>query len=134
MAILEKNHTPKTENGKKKRKRSKNKKNTGDEEQPDLAVPEFNDSEKEEVEEIRESLKEDETEIDQNKQEEDDKEEEKEIKTKKKKKKLNKSSGESGIMTTDSFTSLPLSEPTIKGIMDLNFQYMTQVIKLLPFI
>lgn len=32
-----------------------------------------------------------------------------------------------GIMSTETFSSLPISENTMKGINDLNFEYMTQV-------
>ena len=36
-------------------------------------------------------------------------------------------SGGSGIMSTESFESLGLSEPTFKAIKEMGFQYMTQV-------
>ncbi|KAI3499138.1 hypothetical protein L1887_34931 [Cichorium endivia] len=149
MAVLEKSPNPKIENGegsisKKKRKRNKNKKNNVEEE-PNLAaqeVPETNDSEKEEeltaVKEKKRKRKkkekkpseEENTETDENKEEEEgdeglNMEEETETKTKTKKKV--KSGGESGIMSSDSFTSLPLSEPTKKAILDMGFQYMTQI-------
>ncbi|KAI3681799.1 hypothetical protein L6452_36604 [Arctium lappa] len=156
MAILEKNPNSKIENGevsnsKKKRKRNKNKKESVDEE-PDLAtqeVAEVNGNEKEQEEEeeekgttVKEKKRkrkkkekkideEDTPEINENKDEEEgdeglnvEEEEDKEIKTKKKK---GKRGGDSGIMSSDSFTSLPLSEPTMKAILDMGFQYMTQI-------
>ncbi|KAJ7956562.1 RNA helicase [Quillaja saponaria] len=51
------------------------------------------------------------------------KKEEKEDEQKRKKVK----SGGFGIMGTESFTSLGLSEPTLKAIEDMNFEYMTQI-------
>ncbi|CAK9147846.1 unnamed protein product [Ilex paraguariensis] len=36
-------------------------------------------------------------------------------------------SGGSGIMSTESFSSLPISEPTMNAIKDMSFQYMTQI-------
>ncbi|CAH1454676.1 unnamed protein product [Lactuca virosa] len=154
MVALEKNPNFKIENGegsnsKKKRKRNKNKKNSGEEE-PDLVaqeVAEINDSEKEEevtaVKEKKSKRKKKEkksseeekenTETDDNKEEEEgdegmnmEEEAEKETETKTKKK-VKKSGGDSGIMSSDSFTSLPLSEPTKKAILDMGFQYMTQI-------
>ncbi|KAI3720125.1 hypothetical protein L6452_21035 [Arctium lappa] len=155
MAVLEKNPNSKIENdedsnSKKKRKRNKNKKESVEEE-PDLAtqeVAEVNGSEKEQMEEEEKGTmvtekkrkrkkkekkinEEDKSEIDEDKEEEEgdeglnvDQEEDKEIKTKKKK---GKRGGDSGIMSSDSFTSLPLSEPTMKAILDMGFQYMTQI-------
>jgi len=38
-----------------------------------------------------------------------------------------KNNGGSGIMSSESFESLGLSEPTYKAIMDMGFQHMTQV-------
>lgn len=35
---------------------------------------------------------------------------------------------ESGIMSMDLFTSLPIAEPTMKAINDMGFKHMTQVI------
>lgn len=154
MVVLEKSPNSKIENGegsnsKKKRKRNKNKKNSGEEE-PDLVaqeVAEINDSEKEEevtaVKEKKSKRKKKEkksseeekenTETDDNKEEEEgdegmnmEEEAEKETETKTKKK-VKKSGGDSGIMSSDSFTSLPLSEPTKKAILDMGFQYMTQI-------
>lgn len=43
-----------------------------------------------------------------------------------------KNNGGSGIMSTESFESLGLSEPTYKAIMDMGFHHMTQV--MLPFL
>ncbi len=48
-----------------------------------------------------------------------------EYETKKKKRKIG--GGWSGIMSTESFESLGLSEPTFKAIKDTGFQHMTQV-------
>lgn len=154
MAILEKNSNSKVETGdvsnsKKKRKRNKNKKNGGEESSFLTAqqVAEINGSGKEEdVEreiEVKEKKRkkkdkkmksvEDEIETDENKEEEDEGDddegmsiEEEEIKETKKKKKV-KSGVDSGIMSGDSFTLLPLSEPTKKAIVDMGFQYMTQI-------
>ncbi|PON86539.1 DEAD-box ATP-dependent RNA helicase [Trema orientale] len=58
-------------------------------------------------------------------EEEGDGEEAEEEKKEKKKKKV-KSEG-SGIMSTESFASLNLSEPTLKAIQEMGFQYMTQI-------
>ncbi|CAI9280102.1 unnamed protein product [Lactuca saligna] len=154
MVVLEKSPNSKIENGegsnsKKKRKRNKNKKNSGEEE-PDLVaqeVAEINDSEKEEevtaVKEKKRKRKKKETkaseeekentETDDNNEDEEGEEgmhmeekAEKETETKTKKK-VKKSGGDSGIMSSDSFISLPLSEPTKKAILDMGFQYMTQI-------
>lgn len=154
MAILEKNSNSKVETGdvstsKKKRKRNKNKKNGGEELSFLTAqqVAEINGSGKEEeVEreiEVKEKKRkkkdkkmksvEDEIETDENKEEEDEGDddegmniEEDEVKETKKKMK-GKSGVDSGIMSGDSFMLLPLSEPTKKAIVDIGFQYMTQV-------
>ncbi|KAL4557333.1 hypothetical protein LXL04_035508 [Taraxacum kok-saghyz] len=149
MVVLEKNPNSKAENGdgsnsKKKRKRNKNKKNNVEEE-PDMAAQEaaeINGSEKEEEEvtAVKESKRkrkkkekkaieeEQNTETDEIKEDEDLNMEEEEVKeTETKKKKKVRSGGDSGIMSSDSFTSLPLSEPTKKAIIDMGFQYMTQI-------
>jgi superfamily II DNA/RNA helicase len=42
-------------------------------------------------------------------------------------KKVKSGGGGSGIMTTESFESLGLSEPTFNAIKDMGFQHMTQV-------
>ncbi|PWA34732.1 P-loop containing nucleoside triphosphate hydrolases superfamily protein [Artemisia annua] len=141
-------------NSKKKRKRSKNKNKTREEER---VVADFiSDSQKEEgdakemeaavIDKKRKKKKtteEDNTENDENKEEEEEgdkdlkpeeeeeggkdlKPEEEEAKEKKPKK-VKKSGGESGIMSSDPFTALPLSEPTKKAILELGFQYMTQI-------
>ncbi|KAI3883330.1 hypothetical protein MKX03_024546 [Papaver bracteatum] len=47
-----------------------------------------------------------------------------EVEVEKKKKKVTKGSG---IMSTEAFSNLPLSEPTMKAIEDMGFQYMTQI-------
>ncbi|KAJ9539285.1 hypothetical protein OSB04_032018, partial [Centaurea solstitialis] len=157
MAILEKNpKNSKIENGegsnsKKKRKRNKNKKEGKEEEESDLAtqeVAEVNESEKEEemedkgttVKEKKRKRKKKEKKVsDEDKPETDEIEEEVEEEEEgddglkaeeeevKKKKKKGKRGGDSGIMSSDSFTSLPLSEPTMKAILDMGFQYMTQI-------
>ncbi|KAM1938156.1 hypothetical protein FF1_015788 [Malus domestica] len=52
---------------------------------------------------------------------------EEEEEKKKKKKKVNSGGGGTGIMTTESFASLNLSENTYKAIEEMKFQYMTQI-------
>ncbi|KAM2456007.1 hypothetical protein PS1_015935 [Malus domestica] len=63
------------------------------------------------------------------KDEEDEEREEamEEEEEKKKKKKVNSGGGGTGIMTTESFASLNLSENTYKAIEEMKFQYMTQI-------
>ncbi|XP_071715671.1 ATP-dependent RNA helicase HAS1-like [Rutidosis leptorrhynchoides] len=152
MAILDNNPNIKTDNGegsnsKKKRKRNKNKKNNNGAEASQVA--EVDESEKDEVEreiEVKEKKgkkkvkknkkmksEEHEIETDEIKEEEEEEdgdeglnvEEEEEIKETKKTKV--KRSADTGIMSSDSFTLLPLSEPTKKAIADMGFQYMTQI-------
>ncbi|XP_071691342.1 ATP-dependent RNA helicase HAS1-like [Rutidosis leptorrhynchoides] len=138
MTILERNPNSKIENGdgsnnKKKRKRNKIKKDSG-EEASDLPaqVAEINDSDNKKKMKINKKHKEIETdEIKEeedgderlNVEEEEEEEEEEEIKEMKK----NKVKGGGGIMSSDPFTLLPLSEPTKKAIADMGFQYMTQI-------
>ncbi|GKA63653.1 DEAD-box ATP-dependent RNA helicase 51 [Tanacetum coccineum] len=79
----------------------------------------------------KKTAEEDNTENDENIKEEEegdkDLKPEEEEEKEKKLKKVKKSGGDSGIMSSDPFTALPLSEPTKKAIMDLGFQYMTQI-------
>ncbi|KAK1410199.1 hypothetical protein QVD17_36734 [Tagetes erecta] len=149
MAILDKSPNPKLDNedasnSKKKRKRNKNKKKSVEEE-ADLTptVDDVNADDKEEEEdeektvEVKEKKRkrkkkekktiekaeeeEEETVADDENNQEDEHTEEKEIK------KVKKNSGDNGIMSTDSFTALPLSEPTMKAISEMGFKYMTQI-------
>ncbi|KZV45971.1 DEAD-box ATP-dependent RNA helicase 51 [Dorcoceras hygrometricum] len=55
------------------------------------------------------------------KQGEEEEEEEKEVGS------VRRLNSGSGIMSTESFTDMPLSEPTINAIKDLGFKYMTQI-------
>ncbi|KAK7292121.1 hypothetical protein RIF29_07834 [Crotalaria pallida] len=57
-------------------------------------------------------------------EEKEEEEEEEEIEVKNKK---NKKKGGSGIMSTEAFSSLGLSEPTFKAIKDMGFENMTQI-------
>nr|GEX45982.1 DEAD-box ATP-dependent RNA helicase 51 [Tanacetum cinerariifolium] len=79
----------------------------------------------------KKTTEEDNTENDENNKEEEegdkDLKPEEEEEKEKKPKKVKKSGGDSGIMSSDPFTALPLSEPTKKAILDLGFQYMTQI-------
>ncbi|XP_048444043.1 DEAD-box ATP-dependent RNA helicase 51 isoform X2 [Pyrus x bretschneideri] len=70
---------------------------------------------------------EDKDEEDEEREEAMEEEEEEEEKKKKKKKKVNSGGGGTGIMTTESFASLNLSENTYKAIEEMKFQYMTQI-------
>ncbi|XP_076882778.1 ATP-dependent RNA helicase HAS1-like [Bidens hawaiensis] len=113
MALLEKNPNSQIE-GKKKRKRSKNKKTVVEQQQEsDPAAQKVNGHNEEQITE-------------EDKPQTGEEEEEEDMKTEKKKK-VKKSGGEFGIMSNDSFTALPLSEPTLKAIFDMGFQYMTQI-------
>ncbi|XP_047327285.1 DEAD-box ATP-dependent RNA helicase 51-like [Impatiens glandulifera] len=44
-----------------------------------------------------------------------------------KKEKIGKTNSGSGIMTTEAFESLPLSEPTLKSIKEMGFKYLTEI-------
>ncbi|KAI7741412.1 hypothetical protein M8C21_000872 [Ambrosia artemisiifolia] len=151
MAILEKNPNPTTENSnssKKKRKRNRNKKKSVDEESDVALEPQdVNNSEKEEeeeeekvkevVEKKRKKKKKEKKVVEEQEQleeeeegtvgDEDENNKEDEQVEEKKKKKVKKSGGDAGIMSSDLFTSLPLSEPTMKAIADIGFQNMTQI-------
>ncbi|PWA42774.1 P-loop containing nucleoside triphosphate hydrolases superfamily protein [Artemisia annua] len=147
MAFPENNINTKIEKGedasnsKKKRKRNKNKNKTREEEH--VVADSINDSEKEEddAKEIevpainkkrkKKTTEEDKPENDENNKEEEegdkDLKPEEEEEKEKKPKKVKKSGGDSGIMSSDPFNALPLSEPTKKAIVELGFQYMTQI-------
>ncbi|KAJ6670730.1 DEAD-BOX ATP-DEPENDENT RNA HELICASE 51 [Salix viminalis] len=108
---------------KRKRKRNKNKKDGKEAEDKISDVIEGGAEEEEnrQVEEVKERKKKKETSKKESEEEEEDKEEEKEKMTVKKV----KSGG--GIMSTESFDSLGLSEPTRKAIQETGFEYLTQI-------
>ncbi|KAJ6409065.1 hypothetical protein OIU84_008707 [Salix udensis] len=109
---------------KRKRKRNKNKKDGKEAEDKISDVIEGGAEEEEDdrqVEEVKEKKKKKETSKKESEEEEEEKEEEKEKKTVKKV----KSGG--GIMSTESFDSLGLSEPTRKAIQETGFEYLTQI-------
>ncbi|XVF54555.1 hypothetical protein PTKIN_Ptkin05aG0190300 [Pterospermum kingtungense] len=149
MAVAEeKNHKSLSlEESKKKRKRKRNRAKKSEPQNPD------NNTDREEEDEEFEEIKheEDETEArevefeekkkkkkkskskkvkseddEKQKEEENNKEEEEEEGDKEEIKERVKSGG-SGIMSTESFESLGLSEPTFKAIKEIGFQYMTQI-------
>ncbi|KAG5238343.1 DEAD-box ATP-dependent RNA helicase [Salix suchowensis] len=107
---------------KRKRKRNKNKKDGKEAEDKISDVIEGGAEEEDDdrqAEEVKEKKKKKET--SKKKSEEEEEEEEKEKKTVKKV----KSGG--GIMSTESFDSLGLSEPTRKAIQETGFEYLTQI-------
>ncbi|KAH0975891.1 hypothetical protein GBA52_017790 [Prunus armeniaca] len=125
--------SPDDETKKKKRKRNRGKKQSesADTEQaePQNPIPtkqeeeeEEEEIEKEEKGEVEEQAKDEEKKT---KKRKSSKGEEAEAKTPSEKKV--KSDGASGIMSTQSFASLNLSENTFKAIQEMNFQYMTQI-------
>ncbi|XP_076925201.1 DEAD-box ATP-dependent RNA helicase 51-like [Bidens hawaiensis] len=131
MTTSDQNPNPQIEKPtKKKRKRNKNKKNI-QEEEPDVApapqdvnVSEPEDEEEREVEvKEKKSKKKKTTEDDEETKQEQglNTEEEQSIN------KVKKTNADSGIMSTDAFSSLSLSEPTMKAIADMGFQFMTQI-------
>ncbi|XP_076959858.1 ATP-dependent RNA helicase HAS1-like [Bidens hawaiensis] len=128
MTTLDQNPNPQIENpSKKKRKRNKNK-NKIQEEASDVApAPQnINISEPEEVKEKKSKKKKKSTEDDEEEETvaaDETKQEEQVLNTKK----VKKTNADSGIMSTDAFTSLSLSEPTMKAIADMGFQFMTQI-------
>ncbi|KAF5769811.1 putative RNA helicase [Helianthus annuus] len=138
MAILEQNPNPQIETGsKKKRKRNKNKKKSVEEESDLAHEPQaVNDSEKEEEDEAAAEVIEKKSKKKKKKNKPTEEEEEEavadEIENKQEglkaeTKKVKKSGADSGIMSSDLFTSLSLSEPTMKAIADIGFQNMTQI-------
>ncbi|XP_024030768.1 DEAD-box ATP-dependent RNA helicase 51 [Morus notabilis] len=128
---------------KRKRKRNRPKKPSESSEAPNPNETQVEDEKEEEAEEIQkiEDNKKDkrkkkekknrekpkpQEEEEENGEEEEEKEEEEEEEEGKKKKV--KSSGVGyGIMSTEAFTSLGLSEPTLKAINEMGFQHMTQI-------
>ncbi|CAL9031528.1 unnamed protein product [Prunus brigantina] len=122
--------SPDDETKKKKRKRNRGKKQSesADTEQaePQNPIPakqeEEEEIEKEEKGEVEEQAKDEEKKT---KKRKSSKGEEAEAKIPSEKKV--KSDGASGIMSTQSFASLNLSENTFKAIQEMNFQYMTQI-------
>ncbi|VVA21398.1 PREDICTED: ATP-dependent RNA helicase [Prunus dulcis] len=122
--------SPDDETKKKKRKRNRGKKQSesADTEQaePQNPVPakqqQEEEIEKEEKGEVEEQAKDEEKKT---KKRKSSKGEEAEAKIPSEKKV--KSDGASGIMSTQSFVSLNLSENTFKAIQEMNFQYMTQI-------
>nr|XP_023925913.1 DEAD-box ATP-dependent RNA helicase 51-like [Quercus suber]POE93874.1 dead-box atp-dependent rna helicase 27 [Quercus suber] len=127
-----------TNKKKKKRKRNRPNKNSAEEEEPQ--IPKNEEEQEEEVEKVEEEeenkmkkkkkkKKEKKVKIEGEKKEEMEEEEiengEESTEEEEKKKKVKKSGG--GIMSTESFESLGLSEPTSNAIKDIGFQYMTQI-------
>ncbi|XP_022736867.1 DEAD-box ATP-dependent RNA helicase 51-like [Durio zibethinus] len=142
--------SPSLEETKKKRKRKRNRakksepqnpdNNTdreggGKEEEFEEARPEEDEAEAREVEveekkkkKKKEKNKKVKSEDDEKQEEEESNEEEDEEKEGEKKEIKEKvKGGGSGIMSTESFESLGLSEPTFKAIKEMGFQYMTQI-------
>ncbi|XP_075646207.1 DEAD-box ATP-dependent RNA helicase 27-like [Castanea sativa] len=125
-----------TNRKKKKRKRNRPNKNSAEEEpqNPQMQPQDEDEVEKVEGEEEEDKMKknkkkEKKMKIEDEKKEEAEEEErengEESTEEEKKKKKVKKSGG--GIMSTESFESLGLSEPTSNAINDIGFQYMTQI-------
>ncbi|XP_030967230.1 DEAD-box ATP-dependent RNA helicase 51-like [Quercus lobata] len=122
-----------TNKKKKKRKRNRPNKNSAEEEEPQN--PQNEEEQVEKVEEKENKMnkkkkknkKEKKMKIEEEKKEEEEEEEREngEESTEEKKKKVKKSGG--GIMSSESFESLGLSEPTSNAIKDIGFQYMTQI-------
>ncbi|KAF3943770.1 hypothetical protein CMV_029700 [Castanea mollissima] len=129
---------------KKKRKRNRPNKNSAEEEKEEPQNPQIQPQDEDEVEKVEEeenkmmkmkkkkkNKKEKKMKIEDEKKEEVEEEEEEREKgeesteEEEKKKKVKKSGG--GIMSTESFESLGLSEPTSNAIKDIGFQYMTQI-------
>ncbi|GMN57950.1 hypothetical protein TIFTF001_027055 [Ficus carica] len=118
----------------KKRKRKRNRPKKPSDSQP--PKPDETQQTEEEEEEAEETQKKENSKKDEKKkkktkfnrektkpQEEEEEEEEKE----KKKKKVKSSGVGCGIMSTEAFTSLGLSEPTLMAINEMGFQHMTQI-------
>lgn len=141
MAVVEEkiSKSPSLEDSKKKRKRKRNRANKAEHPNPDNnndrgeEKHEEDDAQAREVEindkknnnkkskKLRSEKDDEQEERGNNKEEEEEQEGEKE----EIKEKMN--IGGSGIMSTESFESLGLSEPTIKAIKEMGFQFMTQV-------
>ncbi|XWS60359.1 hypothetical protein CRYUN_Cryun07bG0029100 [Craigia yunnanensis] len=134
------------EESKKKRKRKRNRAKKSEHQNPDNNTNREEGEEEEDFEE--EKHEEDEAEVreveveekkkkkknkkvkgedDQKQEEEENNGEEEEKGGDKEEIKEKVKSGGSGIMSTESFESLGLSEPTFKAIKEMNFQYMTQI-------
>ncbi|XP_011081257.1 DEAD-box ATP-dependent RNA helicase 51 [Sesamum indicum] len=145
MAVIEDNpHLESGENGamesaKKKRKRKRDRKNTKttqrrheeeEEEKGEELKREEHEGEEEEegkvsnVEEKvgRKKKKKKKTAEEEGKEEEEEREDEEKVVLKKEMKRV-----ESGIMSSEAFAALPISEPTMNAIKDMGFQYMTQI-------
>ncbi|KAM3683929.1 hypothetical protein ACJW31_11G002400 [Castanea mollissima] len=134
-----------TNKKKKKRKRNRPNKNSAEEEKEEPQNPQIQPQDEDEVEKVEEeenkmmkmkkkkkkNKKEKKMKIEEEKKEEVEEEEEEREKgeesteEEEKKKKVKNSGG--GIMSTESFESLGLSEPTSNAIKDIGFQYMTQI-------
>ncbi|KAL1090080.1 hypothetical protein V6Z11_D07G064000 [Gossypium hirsutum] len=141
MAVVEEkiSKSPSLEDSKKKRKRKRNRANKAEHPNPDNnndrgeEKHEEDDAQAREVEindkknnnkkskKLRSEKDDEQEERGNNKEEEEEQEGEKE----EIKEKMN--IGGSGIMSTESFESLGLSEPTIKAIKEMGFQFMTQI-------
>ncbi|TYH61645.1 hypothetical protein ES332_D07G067100v1 [Gossypium tomentosum] len=141
MAVVEEkiSKSPSLEDSKKKRKRKRNRANKAEHPNPDNNNDRGEEKHEEDDAQAREveindkknnnkkskklkSEKDDEQEERGNNEEE---EEEQEGEKEEIKEKMN--IGGSGIMSTESFESLGLSEPTIKAIKEMGFQFMTQI-------
>ncbi|TYG60419.1 hypothetical protein ES288_D07G067000v1 [Gossypium darwinii] len=141
MAVVEEkiSKSPSLEDSKKKRKRKRNRANKAEHPNPDNNNDREEEKHEEDDAQAREveindkknnnkkskklrSEKDDEQEERGNNEEE---EEEQEGEKEEIKEKMN--IGGSGIMSTESFESLGLSEPTIKAIKEMGFQFMTQI-------
>ncbi|CAA0808234.1 DEAD-box ATP-dependent RNA helicase 51, partial [Striga hermonthica] len=147
MAFTEEEQNRASDSTRKKRKRNRKKKNIEEtpqvEEEENLEEYEEEEEKLEEYEEEEEKLEED----NENSEEEEEEAVKKSaaIEKEKKKKKKNKlkieekeldeiglkretkASGSQGIMSSEAFSSLPISEPTMNAIKDLGFQHMTQI-------
>nr|KJB08098.1 hypothetical protein B456_001G064600 [Gossypium raimondii] len=141
MAVVEEkiSKSPSLEDSKKKRKRKRNRANKAEHPNPD------NNNDREEEKHEEDDAQAREVEINDKKNnnkkskklrsEEDDEqeergnneEEEEEQEGEKEEIKEKMNIGGSGIMSTESFESLGLSEPTIKAIKEMGFQFMTQI-------
>ncbi|KAJ0823808.1 putative RNA helicase [Helianthus annuus] len=121
MAVSEENPNSNSKVESKKRKRNKNKKTGGEESDLAVAHVKADEEEKKKKKKKNKAIVEDKTETDEGldteeaTEEEEEEEEEEEVKKK------------SGIMSNDPFTALPLSDPTMKAILDMGFKYMTQI-------
>ncbi|XP_058227200.1 DEAD-box ATP-dependent RNA helicase 51-like isoform X1 [Rhododendron vialii] len=118
---------------KQKRRREKNKKNLINEEeeedkQPESDAPNSEGEQKESIElkKKKKKMKLEREEEDADEEREEEEREEEGSKSEEKKRKVKMNSG-SGIMTTERFESLPISELSLNSIKEMNFQCLTQI-------